>query len=121
MAPCGGRTSRRVADRYRVWRGSAPRSRAVGHTDHCVSVDPALDALRVFGEQIGRDNPVFETLTDIIDVNVVKHVKTKVEASVVCDPDRGWRRTSGGDNAWTPMQWTDGERAGITDASPDIG
>jgi glycosidase len=72
------------------------------------------------GDEIGMTNTSFERLSDVADPMTAGVVEEYLAAGEVDSYDdlREFVNYQNRDNARTPMQWTDGEHAGFTDAEP---
>jgi glycosidase len=75
------------------------------------------------GEEIGMTNYPFTSLEEIRDVDTLKNVEAlEREGRFTSDDDLlELVRYRSRDNARTPMQWSDEEHAGFSDAEPWIG
>jgi oligo-1,6-glucosidase len=75
------------------------------------------------GEELGMTNYPFESLDEFRDVDTLNQLRNAIEAGEVesFDAVREAIRANSRDNARTPMQWSDEEHAGFSDAEPWIG
>jgi oligo-1,6-glucosidase len=74
------------------------------------------------GEELGMTNYPFGSLDDFRDVGTLNPVRTALDDGVVesFDAVKTALRANSRDNARTPVQWSDGEHAGFSDAEPWI-
>ena len=74
------------------------------------------------GEELGMTNYPFESLDDFRDVGTLNPVRTALDRGVVesFDAVKEALRANSRDNARTPVQWSDEEHAGFSDAEPWI-
>ncbi|WP_129115198.1 glycoside hydrolase family 13 protein [Halegenticoccus tardaugens] len=74
------------------------------------------------GEELGMTNCRFESLDEYRDVETLNPVRSALDGGEIESFEEVkeglWANSR--DNARTPMQWTDGERAGFTDGEPWI-
>jgi oligo-1,6-glucosidase len=75
------------------------------------------------GEELGMTNYPFESADELRDVDTLNPLRRAIEDGDVesFDAVKEGIRANSRDNARTPMQWSDGERAGFTDGDPWIG
>ncbi|MDS0293304.1 glycoside hydrolase family 13 protein [Halogeometricum luteum] len=74
------------------------------------------------GEELGMTNYPFDSLEDFRDVETLNPVQSALDAGEVASFDavRDGLRANSRDNARTPMQWSDDEHAGFSEAEPWI-
>lgn len=95
-------------------------SRAVREAPRDFPADDARHSLIYLGEEIGMTNADFESLGEIDDTMTVGKVEELLAEGVIDSYDESRRLMNyrSRDHARTPMQWTDGDAAGFTDAKP---
>lgn len=72
------------------------------------------------GEEIGMTNAPFESLDELRDVEAINFVENAIKDGTISSYDdvRDAVEYICRDNARTPMQWSDADNAGFTDATP---
>ncbi len=72
------------------------------------------------GEEIGMTNVQFDSLDQYKDIETLNFYKVKTEAGVTHDAMMEALHENSRDNARTPMQWSEDENGGFTQAAPWI-
>ncbi len=70
------------------------------------------------GEELGMTNYPFETIADFADIETIHYYRQAVAQGLTPDQILPGIRHISRDNARTPMQWSDAERAGFSSGEP---
>ena len=101
----------RFGDEEQYWKQSA---KMLGTFIHCLRGTPYVYQ----GEEIGMTNAHYTAIEQYNDVESINYYKILLERGLSAEDALKVLAERSRDNSRTPMQWSAGENAGFTDASP---
>ena len=70
------------------------------------------------GQELGMENVPFKSIDEVDDISTLDEYKVALDAGLAPDAALKAVARRSGDNARTPMQWSDGKNAGFTTGTP---